>query len=378
MMMTQTITQSPSFLYKRGPIYYFRRHVPQDLQQHYKTKIICTSLRTRSASLAQRGAAVMANKLDAEWMTLRLNSFIPTSANNMPSRLSYTFTDALDLYLRLKSAGKPSTFERGARRNVDYLSEAVEEKGLDQYTSIDAGRFRDYLLDKGMSSSSVRRVFSSIRAIFNLAASEYGIQHPNPFAGLYIPDLKDSKKRKPVSSESIRIMQGKCRQIDDDLRWILALVSDSGMRLSEAVGLYWSDVYLSDSVPHVILQPNSHRRLKTESSARTIPLVGMSLWALQRAAKTRTGEHVFPRYMKKGTCNANSASAAINKWVKAELKEDVTIHSLRHSMRDRLRAVQCPTEIIDQHCGWSSGSVGASYGEGYPLSVLQSWLMKVI
>ena len=43
------------------------------------------------------------------------------------------------------------------------------------------------------------------------------------------------------------------------------------------------------------------------------------------------------------------------------------MHSFRHSMRDRLRAVNCPSEMIDQIGGWSKRSVGESYGEGFTL-----------
>ena len=38
-------------------------------------------------------------------------------------------------------------------------------------------------------------------------------------------------------------------------------------------------------------------------------------------------------------------------------------------MRDRLRAVECPTEIVDQIGGWVVASVGQGYGQGYPLEV---------
>ena len=31
-------------------------------------------------------------------------------------------------------------------------------------------------------------------------------------------------------------------------------------------------------------------------------------------------------------------------------------------MRDRLRAVGCPSDMIDQIGGWSSGKVGEGYG----------------
>ena len=33
-------------------------------------------------------------------------------------------------------------------------------------------------------------------------------------------------------------------------------------------------------------------------------------------------------------------------------------------MRDRLRAVNCPTEMIDQLGGWSKETVGQGYGDG--------------
>ena len=33
----------------------------------------------------------------------------------------------------------------------------------------------------------------------------------------------------------------------------------------------------------------------------------------------------------------------------------------RHSLRDRLRAVECPADIIDQIGGWSTSGVGQQY-----------------
>ena len=47
------------------------------------------------------------------------------------------------------------------------------------------------------------------------------------------------------------------------------------------------------------------------------------------------------------------------------------------SMRVRLRAVECPKEIIDQIGGWSSSDVGESYGEGFPLINLSDWVYRI-
>ena len=47
-------------------------------------------------------------------------------------------------------------------------------------------------------------------------------------------------------------------------------------------------------------------------------------------------------------------------------------------MPDQLRAVECPSEVIDQISGWLTDIVGDWYGDGYPEAILQQWLMKVL
>ena len=47
-------------------------------------------------------------------------------------------------------------------------------------------------------------------------------------------------------------------------------------------------------------------------------------------------------------------------------------------MRDRLRLVQCPSDIADQIGGWTTSGVGEIYGSGYPLEVLHQWVEKAI
>ncbi len=375
-MVSYQLSHFPTrYLYNRDGIFYFRRKVPIDLQGHYQSKVICTSLRTSAFSIAARGVSVMASQLEAHWMTLRLNRGALTTSQKIIQ--SITFSEALKIYIRLKGPSKPSTFVTGATRNVNYLVDAIEDKELTLYTSIDAGKLRDYLMGKGLASSSIKRIFSSIKAIYNLAAAEYGLGTDNPFSNVYFPEANDIKKRQPVSTGDLIKIKRICHEIDDEIRWLIALISDTGMRLSEAAGLYWEDINLDGDIPYLIVRPNSHRRLKTINSERIIPLTGMSLWAINRAKITNGKLFVFPKYMKGDSCNANSASAAANKWVKSQVQSDVTIHSFRHSMRDRLRAIQCPAEVIDQIGGWSTGTVGSQYGNGYPIDVLHEWMIRM-
>ena len=107
-------------------------------------------------------------------------------------------------------------------------------------------------------------------------------------------------------------------------------------------------------------------------------MVGASLWAAQRIKATPHYTFAFPRYNTTTSTNANSASAAINKWLKPRVPEGCVIHSFRHSLRDRLRAVQCPSDIIDQIGGWSTAGVGQAYGEGYLLKVKLNYCVKIL
>ncbi len=53
------------------------------------------------------------------------------------------------------------------------------------------------------------------------------------------------------------------------------------------------------------------------------------------------------------------------------------LHSFRHSMRDRLRNVECPSEIIDQIGGWTRESIGEGYGKGHALELKYKWIKKL-
>ena len=93
---------------------------------------------------------------------------------------------------------------------------------------------------------------------------------------------------------------------------------------------------------YVVIEPKLWRRLKTADSERVVPLVGEALWAAQRATAASAASYLFASYCDGETTKANSASAALNKWLKVHVSRDVVVHSLRHAMRDRLRAVSMP------------------------------------
>ena len=366
----------------RNETYYFLKRVPYDLKDYYSVKRLCFSLKTKSYSSALRLTKSVLQRLDDYWLGIRLQKMdIPAihlvKANDNVDDSSPLISDALDLYLRLKGEGKDKTFIRTANRNIEYIIKVLGNRPLKSYSSSDASKFRDWLMEQGMSNSTLKRVFSSVKAIVNLSINEYGLDITNPFSKAYLPSI-ENEIRESIPLEDIRVIQTESKKEDDELRWLLLLLSDSGMRLSEALGLSKDDINLNSNLPHVKLIPHKWRRLKARNSERCIPLIGASLLASKRILENNNGSiYAFPRYTSHIKTNTNSASAALNKWLKEQLTGDYVIHGFRHSMRDRLRAVECPSDIVDRVGGWITAGVGQSYGKGYPLEVISKWMNKI-
>jgi integrase len=297
-------------------------------------------------------------------------------SNGINAQSKFSISDGFNLYLRLKASSRPESFKTYTRRNQRYLIESLGDIQLEELSPIDGANFRDHLISKELSSASIRRVFSTIKAVVNLCISEHGLTTTNPFKGVYIPDVGIVNKRRPIPLEAIRKIQDECRGIDDDQRWLIALISDTGMRLAEGAGLLRSDFIEQDSILCVNIKPHPWRSLKTKRSARVIPLVGSAKWAAERIlAQRASSQFAFANYNNGQRTNANSASATLNKWLKSKIGKEYTIHSFRHSIRDRLRAVECPSHVIDQIGGWLTHGVGHAYGTGYSTLALQKWLL---
>ena len=96
-------------------------------------------------------------------------------------------------------------------------------------TSYGLGKLSGILLQK-------KRHFSRVRAIWNYSAREHAIITTNPFANMNLVGGKALKRRHPTPSQTIFNIQTLCYEIDDDIRWIIANLSDSEMRLAEVIG----------------------------------------------------------------------------------------------------------------------------------------------
>ena len=396
-MQTKLLTKPIPYTFIRGGYYYFTRRVPTDLQCYYRYPRIVQGLQTSSSREARVLANLEAAKLEAYWSKMRLTKtkvlgeallsedIVRTTAKETERANINSLSDsprlseALEVYVSLKGKGRPKTFRNAAQRACKYVIDLAGDKPISSYTRHDGLALRDWLVKRGLTGSTVTRNFSYIKAIINFVSSELAVDMQNPFAGIYHDRNAGVSSRKPIPILDIVRVQEECLKIDDDLRWLILLISDTGMRLAEAAGLLKSDIILDSQTPYVQIQKHPWRNLKTASSHRKVPLCGKSLWAAKRILLSKSSsKYAFERYNQQSSTSANSASAALNKWLRQYVPDCCTLHSFRHSMRDRLRSVQCPSDIADQIGGWTTSGVGQGYGAGYPINVLKEWMEKII
>ena len=261
-------------------------------------------------------------------------------------------SDALELYLREHQKRGQARFDKletYTRRIIAKLVKVLGDKVLAEVSREDAYTFRDYLLGS-LKTDSVKRNINVVKAVFAKGISEKSLNIPNVWLKLSIQGLgTDAEKRESFTPDELAKVKELCLAKDDEIRWLLAMLVDTGARLGEVVGLAVEDIHIrGEAIPYLDIKPHTWRPLKTAESTRKVPLVGVSLWGASRLLEhvSKGQPYAFPRYIKDGNCETNSPSATLNKFMdKAGLPH--TCHELRHTMRDRLRNTGATKDIQD-------------------------------
>ena len=155
----------PKYTFTKGNSFYFSRSVPTDLRCFYTKLRITQLLRTNSLTRAKTESKVFASKLDDYWLGLRLKTLdvpaahllITNGAVNDSELL--TIEEALEVYFKVIGIGRQKLFFTTAKLYIGYLIECLGNRSIDQYTSKDATVLREWLIKKGLSNSSLQRVF---------------------------------------------------------------------------------------------------------------------------------------------------------------------------------------------------------------------------
>lgn len=295
-----------------------------------------------------------------------------------------TLKDAQELYLTLGKGPKNKVGRGQFDRAWNLLFDVAGNKVLADVRRADANEYVSHLIKRGVSAETIRKYISQISPAIKLAIKEFELSDTNQFEGVVIANKgeESSRKRIPYTDAELKAIKAKCHEVNDPRRWLLLALADTGARLSELLGMEKADVFLDAPIPYIHIHPNSTRRVKTEGSNRTVPLVGDALWAFQTAMK-QSSPYVFPSLLPDTLgidFSSGNVSSSLGKWLKTNklARKGQVIHSLRHTIADRLRNAGISKELMDAIGGWQTDGMSSRYGEGYSLESKRDALLKII
>jgi len=223
--------------------------------------------------------------------------------------------------------------------------------------------------DDGVQVRTANKNISHITRMVREVCMRHNLDKEVVVTGLRLRGGKDrSRKPYPIKFITGTILRtGGLDGLNDQARAIVHVMVNTGMRPVEICNLSPGCILLDAEIPFVRVMPIG-RVLKSTSSERDIPLVGISLDALR----------AFPRGFDQYVDNGDTLSATVNKYFEENgmwLSQLHTLYSLRHSFKDRLRNAQCPDELTDELMGHASGK--PKYGDGHGLNLKLRFLREI-
>lgn len=315
---------------------------PQDHEEAFLRATIAEHIAAQYEEHPETGHAIITDPEDA----FKVRALMGTT----PRVPAPTLDDAKKVYVAEKLDGTDFEFRKKLRR-VERIIEVVTETletvpTLDKWTRDHAKQVRDHYIKAGFKPASVKRELNTLKGMITCFIKETGAKFDNPFRGLELPKNIEapSESRYPLPPEVLEKVRTDILSISrHDIVILWRLLEGTGCRIAEITGLRVEDVVTTGEFPHLKIVAHPQRRLKTDSSAREVPLVGDALEAAKDGLKLAGGElYVFPRYIK--PAGPTSASAALMKRIRAVTEDPKhTVHSLRHGMADRLALAEVPS-----------------------------------
>lgn len=296
-----------------------------------------------------------------------------TAVQILKGEYKFHLSDAKEHYLKQRTVdGKTLNTVNASFRLV---TGALGNKPIEAYRRREISQVIDDARKSGLKTATIKRQLGTVRAAVNELIRDEELDIKNPFVDFKIKGLgEDAQKRASLNMEQLERLRSYVRATDTTTADILGMLVDTGARVSEIAGLMREDVKLDVEVPYVFIRKNSLRPLKTKESQRRVPLVGDALFAAKRALKKTNSIYLFPRYMSDNGYKGDAASAALR--VATRKLKCLTPHSLRHTMRTRLRNANVPEPLANEIGGWARISVSQYYGKQTALELMKEVLER--
>ena len=147
------------------------------------------------------------------------------------------------------------------------------------------------------------------------------------------------------------------------------MLIETGCRPSELINLRPEDIHVDEKVPYISIKPSKSRQIKTESSIRDIPLMGVALEAARRAPNG------FAHYHDRNELFSANMMKAFR--VRSFFPtSDHVIYSFRHSFEKRMQEANIDYGLRCLLMGHANSR--PSYGDGGSLAYRRDEMLKIV
>ncbi len=298
-----------------------------------------------------------------------------------------SITDALNIYcekialseLLGKSENQKKSWRKVKQRAVNYFVELYGDLPMDQITRKQGRDFYNWWGERltpkkgkpGLSANSANRDLGNLRKLYRVYWEYVGEEgRENPFRNLHFTD-NSIRDVPPFADQWVRsriLLPKLFEDLKPEAVLIVFGLIETGCRPSELANLRSEHIILDHEVPHIKIKPTSERQLKSASSIRDIPLVGVSLEAFKQAPNG------FPHYQDKG----NLLSASLMKAFRARKlfpTDQHRIYSFRHSFEKRMLEAGLDYGLRCLLMGHKNSR--PNYGDGGSMVYRRTELMKI-
>jgi integrase len=243
-----------------------------------------------------------------------------------------------------------------------------EEKNIRLLNIKDAESFKIYLMDK--APRGFRTYLRTIKAMFN-KAKEWEYISLNPFSKL---KFRKRQALKPSFIGKTELNKILIETNNSTIRDIFIIAFNTGLRLSEITNLKWSNINL---VKDIITVGDEEFTTKN-SKQRLIPIANEVKILLLKIKKKSYIKNGFIFSKPNGFCyNSDYVSSSFKKACRrANIKENIHFHSLRHSFASNLANKGVPLIAIKELLGHSDISTTQIYSHTN-LENLQNAIQKL-
>ncbi len=197
------------------------------------------------------------------------------------SRLFEEYEAATRDEIRDLSPDQLRIWRNGRIRAVAQFVKVVGDKPITEITESDgidyAEWWRERIVEEDGAAKTANKDIGQLSRMLKEMSIRRRLNLPDIFKGLRLHG-EIEKSRHPYDPAFIqgRFLTGDALAgLNEDARLVLYVMIETGLRLSEIVNLREGTILLDAGIPHVKVAADG-RRLKTEDSAREMPLVGVA------------------------------------------------------------------------------------------------------